>query len=361
MENYDLMLRKFEGLMEEGYESAIQEQLNHPSMSDEVLGGTLLYATILNFSKNMKEDSLGNISAQYNLKISDLEDVIDKLEMKMLKKYFDNFKNDEHKDYDQLASDYEDYGDEPWVEDYGDEPWLKSEKPIVERKPTKKKTENNSLLIVFALVLLFGLGYYLFGDIISDFIKGHKWFKTNEMETHTAPQKNDLDSTLAYSQEGEWLSNNVNISEFSNGEKIFEASSKAEWEKACADKVPAYCHVNYDSSNDDKYGLLYNWYALTDERNICPEGYRLPKKSDFEILISDSIEKNRALNLKKNLPGYRDSDGYFKALDELLVIWSSEERFSNCVEALVISKDKIKMECYSPSQAYSIRFIKTDN
>ena len=91
MKNYDLMLRKFEELMEEQYENLVQEQLNHPSMSDELLGGTLLYSAILNFARNVKEDSLGNISAQYNLKVSDLEDVVDKLEMKMLKKYFDNF------------------------------------------------------------------------------------------------------------------------------------------------------------------------------------------------------------------------------------------------------------------------------
>ena len=83
------------------------------------------------------------------------------------------------------------------------------------------------------------------------------------------------------------------------------------------------------------------------------------KKSDFEILISDSIEKNKVLNIKKNLPGYRDSDGYFKELNKQLVIWSSDERFNNCIEALVLSKNNVKMDCYSPSQGYSIRLIKT--
>ncbi len=96
MENYNLMLKKFEELIEESYENMVQEQLNHPSMSDEVLGGTLLYGMILNFGRNIRENSLGNISDQYNLKQLDLEDVIDKVETKMLKKYFDNFKSDEH-------------------------------------------------------------------------------------------------------------------------------------------------------------------------------------------------------------------------------------------------------------------------
>jgi hypothetical protein len=341
MENYNLRLKKFEELVEESYENLVQEQLNHPSMSDKVLGGTLLYGLILSHGRNMKEASLGNISDQSNLKLSDLEDVVDKVEMKMLKKYFDNFKSEKPTVLDPLLEDYD-------------------EEPIVERKLTKNKKKSNFFLYVIILILLLALGYYFYSDVILQNLKWDKSPETPELTTETTPIINDTDSTIATSQDGEWLLNNVRISEFRNGEKILEVSSKVEWEKACADKVPAYCHVNYDSSNDEEYGLLYNWYALTDERNICPNGYRLPKKADFEILISDSIEKNWVLNLKKNLPGYRDSDGYFKALDELLVIWSSEERFNNCIEALVITKNNIKMECYSPSQAYSIRFIQSD-
>jgi hypothetical protein len=89
MEKYNLIL-KLEELVESKYESLVQEQLNHPSMSDEVLGGTLMYGVILNFGRNLK-DNLGEVADQYDLAQSDIDDVIDKVEMKMLKKYFDNF------------------------------------------------------------------------------------------------------------------------------------------------------------------------------------------------------------------------------------------------------------------------------
>ena len=35
-----------------------------------------------------------------------------------------------------------------------------------------------------------------------------------------------------------------------------------------------------------KYGLLYNWYAVTDVRNICADGWEVPEKADWDTLIT---------------------------------------------------------------------------
>jgi uncharacterized protein (TIGR02145 family) len=34
------------------------------------------------------------------------------------------------------------------------------------------------------------------------------------------------------------------------------------------------------------YGLLYNWYAATDVRNIAPAGWHVPTQSEFQALIT---------------------------------------------------------------------------
>lgn len=34
------------------------------------------------------------------------------------------------------------------------------------------------------------------------------------------------------------------------------------------------------------YGLLYNWYAVSDSRKICPEGWRVPDNNDWNELVS---------------------------------------------------------------------------
>lgn len=49
----------------------------------------------------------------------------------------------------------------------------------------------------------------------------------------------------------------------------------------------AYC--NYNNSSDANfiatYGLLYNWYAITDFRNIAPEGWHIPSDEEWVTLI----------------------------------------------------------------------------
>lgn len=37
---------------------------------------------------------------------------------------------------------------------------------------------------------------------------------------------------------------------------------------------------------DVKYGLLYNYYAVDDPRNICPEGWHVPSNTEFNTLIT---------------------------------------------------------------------------
>jgi uncharacterized protein (TIGR02145 family) len=81
-----------------------------------------------------------------------------------------------------------------------------------------------------------------------------------------------------------WMAENLNISTFRNGDKIFEAKTLAEWQQANDNKQPAWCYYNNDPANGDKYGKLYNWYAVNDKRGLAPEGWRVPTDWDWEIL-----------------------------------------------------------------------------
>ncbi len=35
------------------------------------------------------------------------------------------------------------------------------------------------------------------------------------------------------------------------------------------------------------YGVLYNWYAVTSNNNLCPDGWRIPTNEDWEELIAE--------------------------------------------------------------------------
>lgn len=101
-----------------------------------------------------------------------------------------------------------------------------------------------------------------------------------------------LTSNLTFSQKEvkigsqTWMSENLSVKKFQNGDDILQAQTDDEWEKAGFDQQPAWCYYEMDSKNGKIYGKLYNRYALYDSRGIAPKGWRLPSDKDWEELIT---------------------------------------------------------------------------
>jgi uncharacterized protein (TIGR02145 family) len=92
-----------------------------------------------------------------------------------------------------------------------------------------------------------------------------------------------------------WMRKNLNVSTFQNGDRILEVNTIHDWEKANENKQPAWCYYNNDRAYGEKYGKLYNWYAVNDPRGLAPEGWHIPKTSEWETLIKylgDGIDIN---------------------------------------------------------------------
>ena len=83
-----------------------------------------------------------------------------------------------------------------------------------------------------------------------------------------------------------WMTKNLDVSTFRNGDPIPEAKSNEEWKKAGENKQPAWCYYNNDPANGAKYGKLYNWYAVNDPRGLAPLGYHVPTKAEFMTLYN---------------------------------------------------------------------------
>ena len=64
----------------------------------------------------------------------------------------------------------------------------------------------------------------------------------------------------------EWMVENLNVDRFRNGDLIPEIKSPNEWEKAGKSGKPAWCYFENDDLNGEKYGKLYNWFAVNDLR-----------------------------------------------------------------------------------------------
>ena len=84
-----------------------------------------------------------------------------------------------------------------------------------------------------------------------------------------------------------WMTRNLDVSTFRNGEPIPEARTDVEWEKAREERSPSWCYYeNDDVFNGVKYGKLYNWYAVSDPRGLAPKGWHIPNDQEWAVLTN---------------------------------------------------------------------------
>ncbi|MCK9279963.1 MAG: OmpA family protein [Melioribacteraceae bacterium] len=143
-----------------------------------------------------------------------------------------------------------------------------------------------------------------------------------------------------------WMSENLNVDKFRNGELIPEAKTFDEWSDAEEDEEPAWCYYENDPINGGRYGKLYNWFAIIDERGLAPEGWHIPSRVEFENLISIVSELNgnalkaigqgasdglgtNTTGFTALLAGYRDYRGPFRDLHHSAFFWGSTEFFAS--------------------------------
>lgn len=104
-----------------------------------------------------------------------------------------------------------------------------------------------------------------------------------------------------------WMLENLNISTFRNGNAIPQAKTTEEWKRAGKNKKPAWCYYNDDPKNGQKFGKLYNFYAVTDPRGLAPEGWHIP--SDIEWTTLEYYLGSDAGVKMKSTSGWNDYQG----------------------------------------------------
>ncbi len=46
------------------------------------------------------------------------------------------------------------------------------------------------------------------------------------------------------------------------------------------------CGYDNNQSANEKYGALFNWYAVNDSRGLCPEGWHVPTRTEWTTLTT---------------------------------------------------------------------------
>ncbi|MEY3049398.1 MAG: hypothetical protein RL365_1436, partial [Bacteroidota bacterium] len=83
----------------------------------------------------------------------------------------------------------------------------------------------------------------------------------------------------------------LSITAFRNGDQIMLARTKSEWEKFIQSKTPAYKYKDFDESNTS-YGLIYNYYAYVDLREVAPYGFHKLNLLDYNYLENQVVFKS---------------------------------------------------------------------
>ena len=82
----------------------------------------------------------------------------------------------------------------------------------------------------------------------------------------------------------EWMAENLRVTHYRNGDAIPHYSTNFTWHFG---GDGAYCWYN---NNESSYkllsGALYNYYAVTDSRNICPNGWHVPADAEWFTMLT---------------------------------------------------------------------------
>ena len=175
-----------------------------------------------------------------------------------------------------------------------------------------------------------------------------------------------------------WMAENLNTSHFQNGDEILQAQSDDEWVNAGKNKQPAWCIDDVPSANGQN-DRLYNWYAISDKRNICPNGYHVATDGDWttlatflggEAVAGGKMKSKTGWSNKSNgsnetgfsaMPGaVRIKDGIFSPQNSSAAWWSStlyDESYAY-YRSIYFSSNQLTRSTFNKTYGCYVRCVK---
>tara|TARA_R110002073_G_scaffold72537_1_gene177670 strand:- start:704196 stop:705386 length:1191 start_codon:yes stop_codon:yes gene_type:complete len=160
-----------------------------------------------------------------------------------------------------------------------------------------------------------------------------------------------------------WTVENLKVTKYQNGDLIPTITDNALWNTT---KSGAFCNYDNSAANTNTYGLLYNWYAASDSRNVAPEGWRVATYEDYQQLVNYlggpwEAEAKMKINGFKPLPsGKRNRDGNFYDKDVYPYYWTATEYHEGSTWAryLVLDGGVLDIVNLSKNYGFAIRCIR---
>jgi uncharacterized protein (TIGR02145 family) len=81
-----------------------------------------------------------------------------------------------------------------------------------------------------------------------------------------------------------WMAENLRTLKFNDGSDIPIVTDNRDWSIL---STPACCWYNNDTTFKNKYGVLYNGYAVNTDK-LCPAGWHISRDDEWNTLIQES-------------------------------------------------------------------------
>ena len=192
----------------------------------------------------------------------------------------------------------------------------------------------------------------------------------------------------------EWMAENLKTSRYANGNTIPSDLNNFQDEYQIDSlNVGSWLNYNNDSQLGNIYGKLYNWYAVTDSRSLCPTGWKVPNEADWNTLIdfldpgnnhfSEASQSHFAGGMMKSVgtqfwlnpnEGATNESGFtglpagnymfsdFNELGQNGSWWSLNQRdwFEGWMRGVAFSTDNLARYAHGKSRGLSVRCVKTN-
>ena len=91
-----------------------------------------------------------------------------------------------------------------------------------------------------------------------------------------------------------WIKQNLKVTRYRNGNTIPNVTDGNIWKTLSEGALCSFLNI---SANGSTYGFLYNYYAVIDEKQICPAGWHVPTREEWlkliEYLGGDNIASSK--------------------------------------------------------------------
>jgi uncharacterized protein (TIGR02145 family) len=131
-----------------------------------------------------------------------------------------------------------------------------------------------------------GTGYHIVWDGMQSFPDTYGPSSQLKIIASKCPEQSitDIDGNTYFTVSiGEqcWMKENLRTTTYKNGTPIAYVSDDNAWSNLT---TGAYVWFDFNVNWKDKYGALYNWYAVNDPNGLCPAGWHVPGDSEWTQL-----------------------------------------------------------------------------